>query len=130
LFRTRSHWIFYVAFFTMYILYIITNMVSVCASVRFYLFEVTFLYPIYLSYFLLSRAGRPGQLLGGGGGSMGWPFAFFNSYLFTIYISVKSSWLPYLLFTIYFPVKEPWSHLPSSTSYFFIIDLFTIYLFL
>jgi hypothetical protein len=27
----------------------------------------------------------------GGGGSTGWPLAFFNSYLFTVYISIKSS---------------------------------------
>jgi hypothetical protein len=48
----------------------------------------------YLSYFVLSRAGRPGQPLGGvagGGWQQGWPLAFFNSYLFTVYISVKSS---------------------------------------
>jgi hypothetical protein len=33
-----------------------------------------------MSYFLLARAGRPGQPLGGGD-STGWPLAFFNSYL-------------------------------------------------
>jgi hypothetical protein len=60
-------------------------------------------------YFLLSRAGRPGQLIGEG--STGWPFAFFNSYIFTVYISVKSSWLSYLLFTIYFPVKKNLDHI-------------------
>ncbi len=48
----------------LYILYIITNMVSMRLSVRFYLFKVTFLYLIYLSYFLLSGRGGGGQQRG------------------------------------------------------------------